>query len=308
MRPKPNHAAAFTLVELLVVIAIIGILVSLLLPAVQAARESARITRCKNHLKQLGVALLLHHDAVGNLPLGWDDEGLGWSAEVLPYMEHQNEYDQITIINGNIDWSDGASNEDLLGLVIEEFRCPSMDQPLWLQDGSGSKAIARRVPASYGACASSEVTSDSIWSAVPGTPSFQDADYRHDGIFYGHSATLLKDITDGLSQTIMLGERHTAPELKIDGNTMDYWSIGSPQIDAGNEWSEFVGGTGVAFNSWRNADYTGWQVEIAFGSWHNGLAQFVYADGSVHALGDGIDQHVYAALGSRNGEEVAPPP
>jgi len=85
---------------------------------------------------------------------------------------------------------------------------------------------------------------------------------------------------------------------------LDYWAIGSPQIDGGNEWSEFVGGTGVAFNSWLDSDYSGWQIEIAFGSWHSGITQFVYADGSVHALSDGMDQRVFKALGSRNREEV----
>jgi prepilin-type processing-associated H-X9-DG protein len=65
-----------------------------------------------------------------------------------------------------------------------------------------------------------------------------------------------------------------------------------------------VGGTGVAFNSWQNQEYTGWQIEIAFGSWHTGLAQFVFADGSVHTLVDDMDQQVFAALGSRNQEEI----
>jgi prepilin-type N-terminal cleavage/methylation domain-containing protein/prepilin-type processing-associated H-X9-DG protein len=301
---KPLVQLAFTLVELLVVIAIIGVLVALLLPAVQAARESARLAQCKNNLKQHGIALQSHHSARQYLPSGWDNEGLGWSGRILPYMEYEKEFEQIRKIGGNIDWSDGLSTEKLLGVVMGVFRCPTMLQEDYLQDGSGSTLVAARVPASYGACASSEVTSDSTASAVPGTPSFQDSSYWHDGIFYGNSETRFRRITDGLSKTIMIGERHTDVDLEIHGNTMDYWSIGSPQIDGGNEWSEFVGGTGVAFNSWRDSAYSGWQVEIAFGSWHQGLAQFVYADGSVHALTDGIDQKVYAALGSRNREEV----
>ncbi|WP_425400857.1 DUF1559 domain-containing protein [Aeoliella sp.] len=303
-RTTIGHSTAFTLVELLVVIAIIGVLVALLLPAVQAARESARVAQCKNNLKQIGIALHSHHESRGYLPAGWNDEGLGWSAEILPFMEREIEYDQINTPRGPINWSDDGPNERVLGVVISQFRCPSMALAEWMQDGSGSRAVARRVPASYGACASSEVTSDSTWSAVPFTPSFDDARYQHDGIFYGHSDTRFRQITDGQSQTIMVGERHTDPDLSIQGNTMDYWSIGSPQIDGGNEWSEFVGGTGVSLNSWYYREYSGWQIEIAFGSWHSAIAQFVYADGSVHALIDDMDQRALAALGSRNGEEV----
>jgi prepilin-type N-terminal cleavage/methylation domain-containing protein len=305
LKRSASNKQAFTLVELLVVIAIIGVLVALLLPAIQAARESARLTQCKNNLRQHGVALQSHHSARQYLPSGWNDEGLGWSGSILPYMEHQKEFEQIRNATGNIDWSDGLSTEKLLGVVISVFRCPTMIQEEYLQDGSGSNAIAARVPASYGACASSEVTSDSTASAVPGTPSFQSPSFWHDGIFYGNSETRFQRVSDGLSNTIMVGERHTDIDLEIQGNSMDYWSIGSPQIDGGNEWSEFVGGTGVAFNSWQDARVTGWQVEIAFGSWHHGLAQFVFADGSVHTLVDDIDQKVYAALGSRNGEEPA---
>lgn len=299
---RKKQSSAFTLVELLVVIAIIGVLIALLLPAVQAARESARVTQCKNNLKQLGLALHSYHAAQGKLPPGWDDEGMGWSTWILPYLERQQEFDQIEDVH-KIKWWDNGPHEALLGIVIGEFRCPTMALPLWLTDGSGSKQIEKRTPASYGACASSEVTSDSTLSAIPGTPSFSLVDYRHDGIFYGNSETKFRHITDGQSQTIMIGERHTDPELRIDGNNMDYWAIGSPQIDQGNEWSEFVGGSGVEPNSWNKSTYSGWQIEIAFGSWHNNQTQFVFADGSVQALTDETDGEVFRSFGSRNRED-----
>lgn len=302
--PAPRRRGAFTLVELLVVIAIIGVLIALLLPAVQAARESARIVQCKNNLKQVGLALHNHADSLGHLPKGWDSKGRGWSAEILPYMEHQAEYELIADVPGQIVWNDNGPTEALLGMRIGQFRCPTLPLPDFYDDGSGSKRIERRAPTSYGGCASSEVTSDSISSALFGTPSFQHPNYRHDGIFYGSSSTKLRQITDGLSKTIMVGERHTDPNLVIQGNTMDYWAIGSPQIAGGNEWSEFVGATSVKISSWHNQEYSGWEVEIAFGSWHAGIANFVYADGSVHAVVDTTDLNVFRAMGSRNKEDM----
>jgi prepilin-type N-terminal cleavage/methylation domain-containing protein len=98
---------AFTLVELLVVIAIIGILVALLLPAVQAAREAARRSSCQNNLKQIGLALQSHHDVVGTLPMGASlEEGAMWSAFILPYIEEGRLKDLLTIdFEHNAQWS-----------------------------------------------------------------------------------------------------------------------------------------------------------------------------------------------------------
>jgi prepilin-type N-terminal cleavage/methylation domain-containing protein len=124
----------FTLVELLVVIAIIGILIGLLLPAVQAAREAARRAQCSNNLRQIGLAMHLHHDTYLRLPAGWDGydaagrpygmggPGWGWAARILPFIEQANV--QNNLVNFKKPVTDTA-NDAVRLLVLSTFRCPS---------------------------------------------------------------------------------------------------------------------------------------------------------------------------------------
>ena len=121
----------FTLVELLVVIAIIGVLVGLLLPAVQSAREAARRIQCTNQVKNLSLAMHNHHDAQGKFPYGFNwMEGL-WSAPVLPYVEETALYDTIIWQEGTVgNWDyNGSPNEKACGTLVSVFRCPSMAVP-----------------------------------------------------------------------------------------------------------------------------------------------------------------------------------
>ena len=129
----------FTLIELLVVIAIIAILVSLLLPAVQQAREAARRTECKNHLKQIGLALHNYHDAHGAFPLGLTAHGAGWSAMLLPYLDQSNIYNTLVFAeNGAGNWDVAGPNQSALQTLIPVFRCPS-DAPSSLDTSSQSR-------------------------------------------------------------------------------------------------------------------------------------------------------------------------
>ena len=167
--------------------------------------------------------------------------------------------------------------------------------------------IPLRVPASYRGCGSSEVMTDDAGTAPPGYRSFQEVE--HNGLLYGCSRVRLRDVLDGTSTTLLVGESYTDVNFVQDGNAMDYWYLGSPQIDpcrcdgstAGTEFSEFVGATAARLNARRIPTTSGYEKEMAFGSYHAGGAYFGFADGSVRFISDAVDQTLYRALGSRNG-------
>jgi prepilin-type N-terminal cleavage/methylation domain-containing protein len=301
-----SKKSGFTLVELLVVIAIIAILVGLLLPAVQAARGAARRMQCSNNLKQIGLAMHTYATGHGVLPFGWNDHGTAWSAMVLPAIEQQNLYDSLIFDENAGNWS-SAPNEDACGVVLTTFRCPSMSQPVHLNNSG----IPLRVPSSYRGCASSTATSDGSTGMVPGTTPMKDS--NQDGMLYGCSSVSFASVRDGLTNTIMIGESYTDNDFSQDGQSMDYWYLGSPQVDpyncdgsgTGGEFTEFCGSTYAAINSILDASTSGNIKEISFGSYHPGGALFCLGDGSVHFLSDSIDLTLYRALGSRSGGEIA---
>ena len=306
----PGARRALTVVELLVVIAVIGALVALLLPAVQQAREAARAVSCRNHLRQLGLALHGYHDTARVLPYGWDRRGTLWSMPILPFLEQRPLYETLLPQRvGRGSWyEDGSPKEQACGTLLHVYRCPSMPNRAHI-DNSG---IPGRVPASYRGNAGSQASSDDTSTIVlPGTKSLEMLDQN--GIFLACSRVRLADVVDGLSRTIFLGESQTAPDFVKDGNAMDFWVIGSPQIDGcgcdggtgGTEFSEAVG-TAVERLNLRQRDpaASGLLMELSFGSYHPGGAFFTMGDGSVHFLAETIDLPVLQALASRNGGEV----
>ncbi len=307
--PRRSLRGAFTLVELLVVIAIIGVLVGLLLPAVQAAREAARRMSCSNNLKQIGLGLHTYHDTFRVFPYGWDDRGMTWSGHILPQIEQANLYQTLIFQEsgpGNWD-SDGSPNEIATSTVISTYRCPSMA----LKEHLDYNGIPERVPGSYRGSAGTESSSDDTSTAVAGTKGLENLD--QDGIFYACSKTKFRDIIDGTSNTIMIGESYTDPEFVKDGQGMDYWYIGSPQADpcrcdggtGGSEFSEVVGTTIAQINAIRKAPTTsGYLMELSFGSYHVGGAHFSMSDGAVRFITDSLDMETYKAIGSRDGHEI----
>ena len=246
-----RHAKGFTLVELLVVIAIIGILVALLLPAVQAAREAARLTACRSNMRNLILATLNHHDVHDAFQFGWDSRGFGWTMPILPQIERQVEFDLLDKSHtaASAPWE--LPNQRIIATTIGVFRCPSMGQEPRYDDGIASIGIMEgRVPGSYGACASSLVTADLANGVTNGTPQAQPGTgglkqvelvfrsvaggpkdpNHHNGIFFGGSDIRSAQVSDGLSKTIALGERYSDREFVRNGNSLDYWYIQSQQI------------------------------------------------------------------------------
>jgi prepilin-type N-terminal cleavage/methylation domain-containing protein len=257
---------AFTLVELLVVIAIIGILVALLLPAVQAAREAARRSQCMNNLKQIGVALQNYHSTKKTFPVGVAlGEGSMWSGHLLPYLEETALADLVTIDFTNPrpyshdQPSYGAIVDPFKNVIacetlIPVFRCPSQPLPEHVPDRGhrSNRYVQRRVPASYIACASGLSTNPAKTQVFP--QEYHDWMEQLDGVMYGvqvnpppppkknygKGLVSIAKITDGTSKTIAVGEAwvdierinrfippgYTRPEPQ-HGTRKDHWYVGS---------------------------------------------------------------------------------
>lgn len=307
-RNLSGNRKGFTLVELLVVIAIIGILIGMLLPAVQQVREAARRITCGNKIRQIGLAMHNYESAFKQFPAGWKTIGFGWSGEILPFIEQNNLYDTL-VLEESANWgTNNTPNEAACGTMVEVYRCPTMPLPEHITNNG----IPGRVPASYRGNAGSEFTSDDTSSILPDTKSLEMLDL--DGIIFACSETTFGGISDGTSNTFLVGETRTDPYFVKDGQAMDVWYIGSPSIDpcrcdggnGGTEFTEFVGGTYSRMNPRRNEPtLSGRLMEIAFGSYHpGGGANFVLCDGSVQFVSDQIDVLIYRGYGSRNGGEL----
>ena len=302
-----RRARGFTLIELLVVIAIIAVLIALLLPAVQQAREAARRTQCKNNLKNIGLALHNYHDSARVFPYAWGSNEELWSAMILPHADQANLYNTLT-------WTypGAAQPANILACqqVMQIFRCPSMDQPV-RGDYNG---IVGRVPASYRAVSDSLASSDDTSTRPAG---YNTAIYpsleKHplNGMMYGDSSTSIRDVMDGTSNTLMIGESYTDIDYTKDGQGMDYWTCFAPQIDnwkpgavTGTEYSEAAGSTVVRINSRLNPAISGVLMEMSFGSYHIGGAHFAIGDGSVRFLSENMDLQLYQALATIRGGEI----
>ncbi|HEV3262765.1 MAG TPA: DUF1559 domain-containing protein [Gemmataceae bacterium] len=291
---------AFTLSELLVVIAIIGVLLGLLLPAVQKVREAANRTRCQNNLKQMGVALHHHHDARGCFPAGYFcqlDEthdpadttpGWGWAALLLPFIEQDNLGRQIKL---TVAIEDPAS-APVRTTVLPLFVCPSdRDTGLFtIQDGNGMPA-ADAATNSYAACYGA------------GGDIADEPDVGN-GIFFRNSRVRIADITDGTSYTLAIGERAAlftrTPWAGALNEGTTRVTPGAPTDSTAVEDSptQTLAHTGSHTLNDRASD------PDDFFTPHIAAGLFLFGDGSVRPVRTAIDLKVFQALSTRAGGEA----
>lgn len=291
----------FTLIELLVVIAIIGILVGLLLPAVQSAREAARRMSCSNNSKQYALAIHNYHSAFKQFPYGsnrGNNRSFWWGmvSQVLPFMEETNKFASIDFAAGNC--ADHLKHLQSIGATdpastpIETLLCPSDVRAgrKLLSGPSGpipqSGDVGYLYPINYLGMAGSDDPDTS--TGYVGCSGVRDGN----GIFYTDSKTKFRDILDGTANTILFGERGIPRDLG--------W--GWPMC-GGHECEHYISSVaGLQMGNYEPPEYF---LHLQhYWSWHWGGCHVAMADGSVHFLSYQMDYQTFIDLSTRDGHEV----
>ena len=308
-----RKARAFTLIELLVVIAIIGILIALLLPAVQAARDAARRLQCTNHLKQLGLASLNHHEVHGFLPsggwgyqwVGGPDCGFGrtqpggWVFSLLPYLELEDLHSLGA--GAPLDQQKVAATK-VTQTPLVMLNCPSrrpcklyLHRPSTVVSNTPKNAnIAYEV-----AKADYAINAGSVIAGIQkGPASYSAAEYYNwpdtsilNGISFVRSEVKLVEVTDGTSNTYLIGEKY------INYDNYEHWD------GVGDAQSMYIG-YDQDTHRWTKRppmeDLRGLTDNYVFGSTHPSVCNFVFCDGSVRAVHYAIDPQIHKWLGNRH--------
>jgi len=290
----------FTLVELLVVIAIIGVLVALLLPAVQQAREAARRMQCSNNLKQIGLGLHNYHDTYNTFPAAARARGNGlpWLVAILPFIEQQNVHDSFN--HNAASWQ--ANNAVAFQGKQNTYLCPSGTH-------NGSTHTGERVNGEpiwtshyYGIMGPEGQKQDGSFYTFDVNPAGHGG-FGRDGVLglEEKSRTAgFRDIIDGTSNTLFVGENSWFRNKE----SYRAWHRGGQVDGSGNPVNHMGGAKNVKFaiNAVPYNGSTGWH-DCSFGSQHPGGAQFLKCDGSVKFLTENLDMVIYKAAASRNGME-----
>jgi prepilin-type N-terminal cleavage/methylation domain-containing protein/prepilin-type processing-associated H-X9-DG protein len=277
-RMRTGGRAGFTLIELLVVIAIIGVLIALLLPAVQAAREAARRAQCLNNMVQLSLALQNYESAhlvlppgvvnatgpVLNNPKGYH---FGWIAQLLPFIEQRNVYNNLNFLQEVY----AVPNSTARVIDIKSLLCPSDWNPAGATGGSDSSYAGNQ---------------NDVEAPI---------DVNNNGVLFLNSRVRYDDVSDGLSNTIFVGEKyHEATDFGwASGTRSTLRNTGHPLV---NYWSR-LGGATVSPPAANTPAYFNWVG--GYGSAHPGGANFAFGDGSVKFLKASIGRSVFEALGHR---------
>lgn len=306
LRPASAFRSGFTLVELLVVIAIIGVLVALLLPAVQAAREAARRMKCQNNFKQFGLALHNYHDTYGRMPAAYyrawptsqgstfGTPGWGWGTMILPRLEQTALYETLNVNTLKLDGSAATKVPAQTPLVA--FRCPSDTGPK-LNANRWNYATSNYVAVFGALYDQASVGQPVVAGSVPGAQT---------GVFGPNSGTRMAEITDGTSNTIMIAEMSYGPNGVKDstGGKRAYngavWAGVPVEAGTGSNVSNmlslcgFAAGSDVRFRKMNTPDSSN-----AISSAHANGTQFSLADGSVRFLSQNADGKMIDAAADR---------
>lgn len=312
-----HRRGGFTLVELLVVIAIIGVMVGLLLPAVQAAREAARRMQCSNNNKQLALAMHNYHDTFKTFPYGHKQEVAGqtkrrdcWFQRVLPFIEQQNyydAYDQVEVTYGQFpaEYIHRLPAE-IAGVPIDAFMCPS-DPSGPARGGNGSTSGFK---GNYAVCAGGGNPTNPILATIT-VPINYDMTVDAGGMFGRQLARRFRDCVDGTSNTLMLSEGMLRGTAAAWGELGGYWG-GAPHGSFGFSTGETPNTTvpdrvySCGSTTWRKAPCEngfagGLPGRYNFArSYHAGGVNAALCDGSVRFVTESIERQLWRNLGNRD--------
>lgn len=316
---------AFTLVELLIVIAIIGMLISLLLPAVQQAREAARRLRCQNNVTQLSKGCLTGESINGVLPSnGWGfdwvgdaDRGYGasqpgsWGYSIMPYIELEPLFNTGMESNPDeITATKKASALVVVGTALPVFNCPSRRACVPYPYTTDNRKLAKNcdsIPdnmkvgkSDYAACTGSKLGIVEVSGVVPDYAEANKIErarswtrqYEDDGLMYHHSSVEINEVTDGMGTTYLLGEKYVNPD--------QYFSC-SNGYDNESLFHGYDNDNSRTCNNYKPfRDQQGYDAGMRFGGCHFASVAMGFGDGAARWISYDIDSEVHGYLGSRN--------